>query len=53
MHTLQAEAQDSPAPAVVTRLLAQRPQLLPAVGATWRPPTSHAAERWWGAVERF
>jgi hypothetical protein len=53
MHTLQAEAQDRPAQAVVTRLLAKLPQLLPAVGSTWRPTTSHAAERFLGAFERF
>ncbi len=53
MHTLQAEAQDSPAQAVVTRLLAKLPQLLPAVGSTWRPTTSNAAERFLGAFDRF
>ena len=53
MHTLQAEAQDSPAQAVVTRLLAKLPQLLPAVGSTWRPTTSNAAARFLGAFERF
>ena len=53
MNTLQAEAQDSPAQAVVTRLLAKLPQLLPAVGSTWRPTTSNAAERFLGAFDRF
>ena len=53
MHTLQAEAQDSPPQAVVTRLLAKLPQLLPAVGSTWRPTTSNAAERFLGAFDRF
>jgi transposase-like protein len=53
MHTLHAEAQGSPAQAVVTRLLATLPQLLPAVGSTWRPTTSNAAERFLGAFERF
>jgi transposase-like protein len=53
LHTLQAEAQDSPAQAVVTRLLAKLPQLLPAVGSTWRPTTSNAAERFLGAFDRF
>ena len=53
MHTLQAEAQDSPAQAFVPRLLAKLPQRLPAVGSTWRPTTSHAAERFLGAFERF
>jgi transposase-like protein len=53
LATLQAEAQNSPAQAVVTRLLAKLPQLLPAVGSTWRPTTSNAAERLLGAFERF
>lgn len=53
LDTLQAEAQASPAQAVVTRLLAKLPQLLPAVGSTWRPTTSNAAERFLGAFERF
>jgi transposase-like protein len=50
---LQAEAQSRPAQAVVARLLAQLPQLLPAVGSTWRPTTSHAADRFLGAFDRF
>ena len=49
----QAEAQDSPAQAVVARLLAKVPQLLPAVGSTWRPTTSKAAARFLGAFDRF
>ena len=49
----QAEAHDSPAQAVVARLLAKLPQLLPAVGSTWRPTTSNAAERFLGAFARF
>ena len=53
LNTLQAETQGSPAQAVVTRLLATLPQLLPAVGSTWRPTTSNAAERFLGAFERF
>jgi hypothetical protein len=50
---LQAEAHDSPAQAVVARLVAKLPQLLPAVGSTWRPTTSNAAERFLGAFDRF
>jgi hypothetical protein len=50
---LQAEAHDSPAQAVVARLLAKLPPLLPAVGSTWRPTTSNAAERFLGALDRF
>jgi transposase-like protein len=53
LERLQAEAKNSPAQAVVARLLAKVPQLLPAVGSTWRPTTSNAAERFLGAFERF
>ena len=53
LERLQAEAHDSPAQAVVARLLAKLPQLLPAVGSTWRPTTSNAAERFLGAFDRF
>ena len=53
LKRLQAEAQDSPAQAVVARLLAKVPQLMPAVGSTWRPTTSNAAERFLGAFDRF
>lgn len=52
LERLQAEAQDSPAQAVVARLLAKVPQLLPAVGSTWGPTTSNAAERFLGALDR-
>jgi transposase-like protein len=50
---LQAEAQGGPAHAVMARLLAKLPQLLPAVGSTWRPTTSNAVERFFGAFDRF
>jgi transposase-like protein len=53
LDTLQVDAQDSPVQAVVDRLLAKLPQLLPAVGSTWRPTTSNAAERFLGAFDRF
>jgi transposase-like protein len=53
LETLHAAALHSPAHAVVTRLLATLPQLLPAVGSTWRPTTSNAAERFLGAFDRF
>jgi transposase-like protein len=53
LDTLQAETYGSPTQAVVARLLAKLPQLLPAVGSTWRPTTSNAAERFLGAFERF
>jgi hypothetical protein len=53
LERLQVEAQDSSAQAVVARLLAKVPQLLPAVGSTWRPTTSNAAERFLGAFDRF
>ena len=50
---LQADAQDGPAQGVVARLIAKLPQLLPAVGSTWRPTTSNAVERFFGAFDRF
>jgi transposase-like protein len=53
LDQLQGEAQGSPVHAVVVRLLAKVPQLLPAVGSTWRPTTSNAAERFLGACARF
>jgi transposase-like protein len=53
LDKLQAEARDNPLHAVVVRLLAKLPQLLPAVGSTWRPTTSNAAERFLGAFDRF
>ncbi len=53
LDTLQVDAQDSPVQAVVVRLLGKLPQLLPAVGSTWRPTTSNAAERFLGAFDRF
>ena len=53
LDTLHAETHGSPTQAVVARLLAKLPQLLPAVGSTWRPTTSNAAERFLGAFERF
>ncbi len=53
LDKLQGEAQNGPAQAVVARLLAKLPQLLPAVGSTWRPTTSNAAERFLGAFDRF
>lgn len=53
MAKLQARAQGSPAEGVLTRLAAKLPQLLPAVGSTFRPSTSNAAERFLGAFERF
>jgi transposase-like protein len=53
LATLQAETHGSPAQAVIGRLHAKLPQLLPAVGSTWRPTTSNAAERFLGAFDRF
>jgi transposase-like protein len=53
LDTRQIEAHGSPAQAVVTRLLATLPQRLPAVGSTWRPTPSNAAERFLGAFDRF
>lgn len=53
MAKLQARAQGSPAEGVIARLAAKMPRLLPAVGSTFRPSTSNAAERFLGAFERF
>jgi len=39
-----------PGSSVVTRLLAKLPQLLPAVGSTWRPTTSNAARTVFGGL---
>lgn len=53
MATLQAEAHDGPAQAVIARLRAKLSPWLPAVGSTWRPTTSKTTERFLGALERF
>jgi transposase-like protein len=53
MDKLQAQAQGTPAEGVISRLAAKLPKRLPAVGSTFRPSTSHAAERFLGAFDRF
>lgn len=53
LGTLHAQTQGGPAQGVVARLMAKLPTLLPAVGSTWRPTTSNAVERFFGAFERF
>ena len=53
MDKLQEQAQGTPAEGVMTRLAAKLPKLLPAVGSTFRPSTSNAAERFLGAFDRF
>jgi len=53
MDKLQAQAQGTPAEGVITRLAAKLPKLLPAVGSTFRPSTSNAAERFLGIFDRF
>ena len=50
---LFAQTDGHPAQAVVARLMAKLPKLLPAVGSTWRPTTSNAVERFFGAFDRF
>ncbi len=50
---LQAQAQGTPAEGVIARLAAKLAKLLPAVGSTFRPSTSNAAERFLGAFDRF
>ena len=53
MEKLQAQAAGTPAEGVIARLFAKLPKLLPAVGSTFRPSTSNAAERFLGAFDRF
>jgi len=53
MEKLQAQAQDTPAEGVFTRLASKLPKLLPAVGSTFRPSTSNAVERFFGRFDRF
>jgi transposase-like protein len=50
---LQAQATGTPAEKVIGRLFAKLPKLLPAVGSTFRPSTTNAAERFLGAFDRF
>jgi transposase-like protein len=50
---LQAQVQGTPAEQIITRLGAKLPKLLPAVGSTFRPSTTNAAERFLGAFDRF
>ncbi len=50
---LFAQTDGNPAQAVVARLMAKLPKLLPAIGSTWRPTTSNAVERFFGAFDRF
>lgn len=53
MERLQAQAQDTPAEGVFTRLASKLPKLLPAVGSTFRPSTNNAVERFFGRFDRF
>ena len=53
LKRLKKEAEGTPALGVITRLIAKLPQLLPAVGSTFRPSTTNAAERFLGAFDRF
>ena len=53
MDKLHAQAQGTPAEGVIARLVAKLPKLLPAVGSTFRPSTSNAAERFLGRFDRF
>jgi transposase-like protein len=53
MAKLQNQAHGTPAEGVIARLVAKLPKLLPAVGSTFRPSTSNAAERFLGAFDRF
>jgi transposase-like protein len=53
LERLKTQAQGTPAKAVIDRLFAKLPRLLPAVGSTFRPSTANAAERFLGAFDRF
>jgi len=53
MTKLQAQAQDTPAEGIFTRLANKLPKLLPAVGSTFRPSTSNAVERFFGRFDHF
>jgi len=53
LKTLQKQAADTPVGGVLTRLADNLPQLLPAVGSTFRPATSNAVEHFFAAFERF
>jgi hypothetical protein len=53
LQTLHKQAADTPVAGVLARLAAKLPQLLPAVGSTFRPATSNAAEHFFAAFERF
>ena len=50
---LQAAALGTPVAGVLARLTAKMPKLLPAIGSTFRPSTTNAAERFLGAFDRF
>jgi transposase-like protein len=50
---LQAQAQGTPGEPIIGRLVAKLPKLLPAVGSTFRPSTTNAAEGFLGAFDRF
>ncbi len=53
LQTLHQQAADTPVAGVLARLAAKLPQLLPAVGSTFRPATSNAVEHFFAAFERF
>ena len=53
LERLKTQAKGTPAQAVIDRLFAKLPRLLPAVGSTFRPSTANAAERFLGAFDRF
>jgi len=53
LETLRQQATATPVAGVIARLVGKLPQLLPAVGSTFRPATSNAVEHFFAAFERF
>ena len=53
LEKLRQQAQGTPVAVVIARLIGKLPQLLPAVGSTYRPTTSNAVEHFFAAFARF
>ncbi len=53
LEKLLQQAKGTPVAAVIERLSGKLPPLLPAVGSTFRPTTSHAVEHFFAAFARF
>jgi hypothetical protein len=53
LEQFRQQATNTPVAGVLARLADKLPQLLPAVGSTFRPATSNAVEHFFAAFERF